>query len=46
MSTPIVPIIMGSKSDLEHGQKIASTLEKYGIPAEIRIASGIGRTKG
>ena len=39
MSTPIVPIIMGPKSDLEHGQKIASTLAKYGIESEIRVAS-------
>ena len=39
MSTPIVPIIMGSKSDLDHGQKIARTLEKYGIESEIRVAS-------
>jgi len=34
------PIIMGSKSDLEHGQKIAAELEKtYGIKSEIRVAS-------
>ena len=31
MSTPIVPIIMGSKSDLDHGQKIAE-----GSPEEVK----------
>ena len=35
----IVPIIMGSKSDLEHGKKIAHALEKLGIPSEIRVGS-------
>ena len=39
MSTPIVPIIMGSKSDLDHGQKIADRLKTYGIDSEIRVAS-------
>ena len=39
MSTPLVPIIMGSKSDLEHGQKIASALSEFGIESEIRVAS-------
>ena len=37
--TPIVPIIMGSKSDLKHGQAIADGLAGYGIPSEIRVAS-------
>lgn len=36
---PIVPIIMGSKSDLEHGRAIARALEAYGIASEIRVAS-------
>ena len=35
----IVPIIMGSKSDLDHGQKIASALAEFGIESEIRVAS-------
>jgi phosphoribosylaminoimidazole carboxylase PurE protein len=35
----IVPIIMGSKSDLEHAQAIGDALEKFGIPYEMRIAS-------
>ena len=39
MSDIIVPIIMGSKSDLEHGQKIAKALEKLNIPSEIRVGS-------
>ncbi len=35
----LVPIIMGSKSDLKHGQEIAAELAKYGIASEIRVAS-------
>jgi phosphoribosylaminoimidazole carboxylase PurE protein len=35
----LVPIIMGSKSDLAHGQAIAEALAGYGIPSELRIAS-------
>ena len=35
----IVPILMGSAADLEHAQKIASALEAFGIPSEIRVAS-------
>ncbi len=37
--TAIVPIIMGSKSDLSHGKAIAEALEAFGIAAPIRIAS-------
>ena len=36
---PLVPIVMGSKSDLAHGEKIAAALEGYGIDSEIRVAS-------
>lgn len=36
---PLVPIIMGSKSDLEHGRAIAKALEAHGIESEIRVAS-------
>lgn len=36
---PIVPIIMGSKSDLAHGNAIADALEALGIASEIRVAS-------
>ena len=39
MGTPLVPIIMGSKSDLDHGRKIAIALESFGIESEIRVAS-------
>ena len=35
----IVPIIMGSKSDLKHGQAIADALAEFGIASEIRVAS-------
>jgi 5-(carboxyamino)imidazole ribonucleotide mutase len=34
-----VPIIMGSKSDLEHGQVIQAGLQAFGIAGEIRVAS-------
>lgn len=36
---PLVPIIMGSKSDLKHGKAIADALARFGIAAEIRVAS-------
>lgn len=36
---PVVPIIMGSRSDLAHGEKIRSALARYGVHAEIRVAS-------
>ncbi|RME09225.1 MAG: 5-(carboxyamino)imidazole ribonucleotide mutase [Ardenticatenia bacterium] len=35
----IVPIFMGSKSDLKHAQAIAEVLASFGIPYEMRIAS-------
>ncbi|MEM7029946.1 MAG: AIR carboxylase family protein [Chloroflexota bacterium] len=35
----IVPIIMGSKSDLAHGEAIAKSLSAFGIKSEIRVAS-------
>jgi 5-(carboxyamino)imidazole ribonucleotide mutase/phosphoribosylaminoimidazole-succinocarboxamide synthase len=37
--TPLVPIIMGSKSDLAHGTAIAEALGAFGIESEIRVAS-------
>jgi 5-(carboxyamino)imidazole ribonucleotide mutase len=37
--TPLVPIIMGSRSDLEHGNAVANALAGYGIATEIRVAS-------
>lgn len=36
---PLVPIIMGSKSDLDHGQAIATALAGFGVESEIRVAS-------
>lgn len=36
---PLVPIIMGSKSDLDHGQRVAGALAEFGIESEIRVAS-------
>ncbi|MCQ3931252.1 MAG: 5-(carboxyamino)imidazole ribonucleotide mutase [Chloroflexi bacterium] len=35
----LVPIIMGSKSDLEQGGAVANTLQKLGIPSELRVGS-------
>ena len=39
MNTPLVIILMGSQSDLEHCQKIADTCEQFGIETAMRIAS-------
>lgn len=36
---PLVGIIMGSKSDLEAMQPCMDTLEEFGIPYELKIAS-------
>ena len=36
---PLAPILMGSKSDLDHGKKIAAGLAEFGIETEIRVAS-------
>ena len=33
------PIIMGSRSDLSHGKKIADALASFGVDSEIRVAS-------
>ncbi len=33
------PIIMGSRSDLAHGEKIAEALAEFGIESQIRVAS-------
>ncbi len=42
--TPLVPIIMGSKSDLDHGTTIAAALTGYGDrerdPGGIRTQGG------
>ena len=39
MNTPLVAVIMGSKSDWETMRHTASTLEKLGLPYETRIIS-------
>ncbi len=36
---PVVPILMGSQSDMAHAQAIAEALSQFGIPAELRIGS-------
>ncbi len=35
----VVPIIMGSSADLDHAHEIAKTLDKLGVPYEMRIGS-------
>jgi 5-(carboxyamino)imidazole ribonucleotide mutase len=39
IESPIVSIIMGSRSDWETMQKAAETLEKFGVPHETRVVS-------
>ncbi len=39
MANPLVVILMGSKSDLEHSQKIADACKGYGIETVLRIGS-------
>jgi len=39
LSQPLVPILMGSRSDLEHGMKVKSALEAFGIASVLRVAS-------
>lgn len=39
MATPIVGIIMGSKSDLETMQPAAETLTDFGVPHEVKVVS-------
>ena len=39
MPDPVVVIILGSKSDLEHVQKIVAALDRFGVRSEVRIAS-------
>ena len=36
---PIVPILMGSRSDMAHAEAIAAALTELGITAELRIGS-------
>jgi 5-(carboxyamino)imidazole ribonucleotide mutase len=39
MDKPMVVILMGSKSDMEHSQKIADACKGYGIEPVLRIGS-------
>jgi phosphoribosylaminoimidazole carboxylase PurE protein len=39
MPKPLVVILMGSKADLDHCEKIAEACRKYGIETVLRIAS-------
>jgi 5-(carboxyamino)imidazole ribonucleotide mutase len=39
MTKPLVVILMGSKADLEHSQKIAEACKPYGLETIIRIGS-------
>jgi phosphoribosylaminoimidazole carboxylase PurE protein len=45
MSQPLVPIILGSKADLDHARAITTVLDSFGIPYEIRIASAHKATR-
>lgn len=36
---PLVPILMGSRSDMEHAQKIGDALAELGIAYELRVGS-------
>jgi len=37
--TPLVPILMGSRADLEHARAIADALADLGLESELRIGS-------
>ncbi len=39
MANPLVVILMGSKADLEHGQKIAEACRGYGLETVLRVGS-------
>jgi 5-(carboxyamino)imidazole ribonucleotide mutase len=41
----LVPIILGSKADLEHARAIAKVLDELGVPHEVRIASAHKATR-
>ena len=36
---PLIPILMGSRSDMAHAEAIADALSEFGITAELRIGS-------
>ncbi len=39
MTEAFVPILMGSRSDLDHAEKIVTVLEALGIACELRVGS-------
>lgn len=39
MDRPLVVVLMGSKADLEHGQKIAEACRGYGLETVLRVGS-------
>ena len=39
MKKAFIVILMGSRSDLEHAQKIKSAAENFGIPVELHVGS-------
>lgn len=39
MKTPLVGILMGSKSDLEVMQEVSRVLEEFGVPHEMKVLS-------
>ncbi|HKP54054.1 MAG TPA: AIR carboxylase family protein [Chloroflexia bacterium] len=45
MPTPLVPIILGSKADLDHARAITSVLDAFGIEHQTRIASAHKATR-
>ena len=45
MTRNLVPMIMSSKSDLEHAEKIGVELEKWGIEKDYRVASAHKHSK-
>jgi 5-(carboxyamino)imidazole ribonucleotide mutase len=45
MPEPLVPIILGSKADLDHARAITSVLDSFGIEHQTRIASAHKATR-
>ena len=45
MPDMLVPVILGSRADLEHARAITKVLDEFGVPHEIRIASAHKATR-
>jgi phosphoribosylaminoimidazole carboxylase PurE protein len=45
MTQTLVPIILGSKADLDHARAITAVLDSFGIPHQTRIASAHKATR-